>query len=134
MEIVTGDVGVDLLHQFADAAERPAPNGLLGDEAKPALHLIEPTGIGRSVVDVVARPTRQPGLNLGMLVGAVVIRHQVDVEPGRDAAVKMIEKREKFLVAMARLTQGNHLAVKGIECREQGGGAVAGSNRALLWS
>jgi hypothetical protein len=34
MEIVTGDVGVDLLHQFADAAERPAPNGLLGDEAK----------------------------------------------------------------------------------------------------
>ena len=67
MQIVTGDVGVDFLHQLADAAERPAPNCLLGDEAEPALHLIEPTGIGRSVMDVVARPARQPGLNLGML-------------------------------------------------------------------
>ena len=64
MEIVTGDVGVDFLHQLTDAAERPAPNGLLGDEAEPALDLIEPTRIGRGVVEVVARPARQPGLNL----------------------------------------------------------------------
>jgi len=37
MEIVTGDVGVDFLHQLADAAERSAPNCLLSDEAEPAL-------------------------------------------------------------------------------------------------
>ena len=49
----------------------------------------------------------------------------MDVEPGRDAAVEVIKKREKFLVAMARLTQGNHFAIKGIECREQGRSAVA---------
>jgi hypothetical protein len=70
MQIVTGDVGIDFLHQLADAAERPAPNCLLGDEAEPALHLIEPTGVSGRVVDVVARPACQPGLNLGMLVGA----------------------------------------------------------------
>src|SRR6202140_2486432 len=125
MEIVTGDVGVDFLHQLADAAERPAPNCLLSDEAEPALHLIEPTGVGRGVMDVVARPARQPSLNLGMLVGAVVVRHQMDVEPGRNAAVEVIKKREKFLVAMARLAQGNHFAIKGSECREQGGRAGA---------
>src|SRR6202047_251187 len=124
MEIVTGDVGVDFLHQLADAAERSAPNCLLSDEAEPALHLIEPTGVGRGVMDVVARP-RQPSLNLGMLVGAVVARHQMDVEPGRNAAVEVIKKREKFLVAMARLAQGNHFAIKGIACRDQGGSAVA---------
>ena len=125
MQIVVGDIGVDFLDQLADAAERPAPNCLLGDEAEPALHLIEPTGVGRGVMDVVARPARQPGLNLGMLVGAVVVRHQMDVEPGRDTAVEVTKKREKFLVAMARLTQGNHFAIKGIECSEQGSSAVA---------
>src|ERR1700682_6844292 len=97
MEIVTGDVGVDFLHQLADAAERSAPDCLLSDEAEPALHLIEPTGVGRGVMDVVARPARQPGLNLGMLVGAVVVPHQMDVEPGRAAAGGGIKKGEEFL-------------------------------------
>jgi len=63
-----------------------------GDEAEPALYLIEPAGVGRGVVDVVARPARQPGLNLRMLVRAVVVRHQMDVEPGRDTAVEVIKK------------------------------------------
>ena len=54
-------------------------------------------------MEVVARLARQPGLNLGMLVRAVVVRDQMDIEPGWDAAVEVIKKREKFLVAMARL-------------------------------
>ena len=104
MQIVTGEVGVDFLHPRGDAAERATPNCLLGDQAEPALHLIEPTGIGRWVMEVVARPPRQPRLKLGMLVGGVVVRHQVEVEPGRDAAVQVIKKREKFLVAMVQRT------------------------------
>ena len=40
-EIVLGDIGVDLLHELFDAAEGAAPNGLLGDETEPALHLIK---------------------------------------------------------------------------------------------
>ena len=78
------DVGVDLVHQFFDIAERAAPDGLLGDEAEPALDLIEPTRIGRSVVHVIARMTDQPGLDLGMLVGAVVVRDQMDLKSGRE--------------------------------------------------
>ncbi len=123
MQIIAGDIGVDFLHQLADAAERPASNSLLGDEAEPAFHLVEPTGVGWGVMDVVARPARQPGLNLGMLVGTVVVRDQVDVEPRRDAAVEVIKKREKFLMAMARFAQGNHFAIESIECSEQGGSA-----------
>ena len=61
MQIVGGDVSVDFLNQLANAAERPAPNGLLGDEAEPALRLIKPTGVCGSVMDVVARPARQAG-------------------------------------------------------------------------
>ena len=36
---------------------------------QPALHLIEPAGVDGSVVELVARQARQPGLNLGKLVG-----------------------------------------------------------------
>ena len=62
--------GVDPLNQFLDAAKRAATDGSLGDQAEPTLHLVEPRGIGRCVVDVAAGPLRQPGSHLGVLVGA----------------------------------------------------------------
>jgi len=40
--IVVLDKGVDLFDQILDAAERAAANDPLGDQAKPALHLIQP--------------------------------------------------------------------------------------------
>ena len=54
--VVVLDELVDACDQFAHAAEAAAPDGLLGDQSEPALHLIEPRGIGRGVVDVEARP------------------------------------------------------------------------------
>jgi hypothetical protein len=58
-------------------------------------------------------------------VGAVAVRAQMDVDSGRDAAVEVVKKREKFLMAMARLPPGNHFTSEGVEGREQGGSAVA---------
>lgn len=40
--IVPGDEGVDAVGQLADIPEGPATDRLLGDEAKPALDLVEP--------------------------------------------------------------------------------------------
>jgi hypothetical protein len=34
VEVVVGDIGVDLLHQLLDTAKRAAPDGLPGDEPK----------------------------------------------------------------------------------------------------
>ena len=42
VRVVMSDVGVDLLYQFADVAERTAANCLLGDKREPALDLVEP--------------------------------------------------------------------------------------------
>lgn len=64
--------GVDLFDQLFDAAEG-APDRALGDQPEPTLHLIEPRGIGRGVVDVEAWAVCQPGTHLGMFVGAVVV-------------------------------------------------------------
>jgi hypothetical protein len=84
-------------------------------------YLVEPTGIDGSVVDVVSRSLRQPGSNLGMLVGAVLVRDQVvvrdqmDVEPCRHVLVEVVKKRERFLVAMARFALRNQAAIEDVE-------------------
>src|SRR5271156_5359197 len=119
--IVVSYVVVDLVHQFTHAAEGAAPDRLLSDEREPALDLVEPAGVGGSVMDVVARPAREPGFDLGVFVGAVVVGNQVDLELGGDAAVEMIEKGQELLMAMARLALRDDRAVKHVECREQSG-------------
>ena len=124
MEVVIGDIGIDFLYQFSDAAQGAALNCLLSDEPQPALDLIEPTRVGGRGAEVIAGVAREPGLDLGMFVGAVVVRDQMDVQAGRKVAVEVIKKGQKFLVAMARFAHGQHFAIEPVERREQGGGAV----------
>lgn len=50
------------------------------DDPKPAFHLIEPGGVGGRVMDVEAGALRQPDTHLGVLMGAVVVHDQVDVQ------------------------------------------------------
>ena len=119
------DVLVDLLHQLAHAGERPAPNRLLGDKPEPALNLVEPTGVGRRVMDEEARMAREPGFYPWMFVGGVVVRDQMDFEVGRNVAVEVLKEREKFLMAMARLALRDDRTVEHVERRKQRGGAVS---------
>ena len=58
VQIVISHLGVDFLDQLADPAKRAAPNYLLSDQPEPALDLVEPTGVGGRVMEVVARPPR----------------------------------------------------------------------------
>ena len=109
--------GVDLVNQFLDVGERSAVDGLLDDEAEPALHLVDPGGVGRGVVHVMALSPAQPGLDLGMLVGGVVVDHEMDVEMGRHAGVDMPQEGEEFLVPVAPLALGEHFSGGDIESK-----------------
>ena len=71
------DEVIDLLDQFAHIAEGAAADGALGNQCEPAFDLIEPTGIGGSEVQVIAGMTGQPGFDLGMFVGGVIVQDQV---------------------------------------------------------
>ena len=115
-----GDIGVDLRHQLFDTAKRAAPDGLLGDEPKPALHLVEPARVGRREVQMKARMAGQPSLDPGMLVGRVVVRDQMNLKHGRDAGVQMFEKAQKLLVAVARLALGDNRTMEHVERGETG--------------
>lgn len=50
--VVVLDEGVDLVSQLRDRREGSAADGLLGDDAEPALHLVQPGGVGGRVVGV----------------------------------------------------------------------------------
>ena len=65
-----------------DAALEPAL-GQLGEEA---LDGVEPGGRGRREVEGEARMAAEPGADLGMLVGGVVVEDDVDDLAGRDLA------------------------------------------------
>ena len=74
---------------------------------------------------VVARTSRQPAPHFLVLVGGVVINHQMDVQFRRHIGLDVFEELQKFLMTVARLTPGQYLSRGKIQGGEQSGGAVA---------
>ena len=64
----------------ANAAVVTALEQVFGEVGEPALDLVEPAGVGRGVVQGEAGMASQPGLDRRGLVGAVVVRDQVDLQ------------------------------------------------------
>ena len=77
---------------------KPLP-GQLGEEA---LDGVEPGGRGWGEVEMEPLVPAEPGLNLGMLVGGVVVDDQVEFLAGRGLAVDLVEEADEFLMPMAR--------------------------------
>ncbi len=67
----------------------------------------------------------QPGLDVGVVVGAVVVEDQVHLEVLGDLAVDELQEGQELLVAVAGQAQAHDLAGGGIEGGEEGGGPVA---------
>ncbi len=76
-------------------------------------------------MQVKARMTSKPGFDLGMLVGGAVVSDEMERQVVRGIVIQMFEKAQEFLMAMAGLALRNYPTRDDIECREQGGGAVA---------
>src|SRR3954451_20396827 len=106
--------------QIAHAAEGAAPNAFAGDLSKPAFDLIEPRRTGGGKVQMIARPRCQPLLHLWMLVGSVIIEHQVDVQSGINGLINATEEAQELLVTVAGMALGNDGPLKHVERREQG--------------
>ena len=72
------DEMIDFCDQGFDASECPAADGLLGDDIEPDLHLVQPGRIRWGEMSLKTRMKGQPALNARMLMGAIVVDHQVD--------------------------------------------------------
>lgn len=122
--VVVADEGFDAVDQLLGACERTAASFTLSEEPEPALNLIEPGHIGRREVKVEAGTACQPASGLGMLVGAVIVHHEMRTEARRDIGLDALEEPKELLMPMARLALGQDLAIGDIECGKQRGGAV----------
>ncbi|GEM_PF-5634062 len=65
--------------QLFDIAKDTAPEPLLSEITEEALHHVQPRATGWREVQMESRVTGDPLLHLGVLVGSVVVRDQVDV-------------------------------------------------------
>ena len=74
-----------------------AANLPLGERGEPAFDLIEPRGRGRGEVCVEARMAGKPVLDRRGLVRAVVVHHQMDLEPLWGGLVYGAQEREELL-------------------------------------
>ena len=74
------EIGLDCRLEFSDAAEDAAADGVAGDQAEEAFDQIDPGGRGRSEVEVEAGVALEPSLDLGVLVGRVVVDDEMQIE------------------------------------------------------
>jgi hypothetical protein len=72
-----------------------------------------------------AESLRQPEPYIGVLVGAVVVYHHMDVQHLGDGLLDLPKEAQELLVPMPVLALGDHLASRHIQGGEQGGVAVA---------
>lgn len=98
--------------------ERSSTTGALGDEREEAFDLIEPGGVGWREVNVPTRPAGEPGPDLGMLVGGVVVDDEMDVRLVRHVTFDVTQEGEELLVAMAGFALSDDFAVEHVEGAE----------------
>jgi hypothetical protein len=60
-----------------------------------------------------------------MLVGAVVIQHEVNVERSIDGLVNSVEESQKLLMTMAWLAFADHGSFRHVQCGKQSRGPRA---------
>lgn len=112
MAVVLGNEVIDLSDELFDAAEGAAANRLVGNQSKEALNLIQPGAVGRDEMNVPARPLGQPRFDLRMLVGAVVIDDQMNIELRWYRGFDTAQEGEEFLMTVPRLAVGEHFTAE----------------------
>ena len=101
------------------AAEDAAANGILGNQAEEPLDQVGP-GCGRGgKVQMEAGVPFQPGLHLGVLMGGIVIDHQMQVESFGEVPIYRSQKAQEFLVTVPRHALADDLSGCNLECGEQ---------------
>jgi hypothetical protein len=123
--VVGGDEVVDRVFQVCDAGEAAAADALGGDLAEPAFDQVQPRARGRDEVHVEAWMFREPLADAGMLVPAVVVDDQVQVQLRRRPGVDELEELEPFLMTVPRLAVADDAAAGDLQGREERGCAVA---------
>lgn len=104
------EVFLDGGFELGEALEDAAANTVLGDPAKETLDLIEPGSRGRGEVHLEAAMPFEPGLDLSVLMGSVVVGNQMDAQRLGCIALDGAQKSEPLLVAVPFHALPDHLS------------------------
>ncbi len=118
------DILLNRRDELRDAAEDPTPNPLVCHLTEETFHKVEPRTAGWGEMHMETAMAREPPLDLRMLVGGIIIRDQVQGFVLGDLLVEQPQKRQPFLVAMARQARGDDGALGDIQRGKQGGGPM----------
>jgi len=118
--------GVDAADQIIHADEGAALDDPQADQPERALHLVDPGRVRRREVDVEAGVPGQPRPHLGVLVGRVVVDHQMHLLQSRGhLLVDQPQKGQVLLVPVALGAARDHLPRGGLQGGQHGRRAVA---------
>ena len=79
----------------------PRLQAAAGERGEEGLDRVEPGARGRREVEGPARMAGEPGADLGVLVGGVVVEDHVDHLAGRHGGARRVEEADELLVPVA---------------------------------
>src|SRR5271168_1699328 len=100
MFIMTVDVLVDSCDEFLNATESSAAQPIFRQVAEEAFHHVQPGAACGSEVHAEAGMASKPTLDLGMLMGGVIVDDHVDLFAGRNHVVDPAQEFQPLLVTM----------------------------------
>lgn len=122
---MVGQIVFDSGDQGRNASETSSPETFLREFTKPAFNQIQPRTGRWSEVQMKTRMPLEPGFHAGMLMGAIIIHDQMEIEFGRGFAVDFLKESEELLMPMAWHAASDHLAVEHAQGGKQGGRSMA---------
>lgn len=123
--VVCGQMFLDGLGEFCDAAEHSSPEAVDGEIAEEAFHHVQPGGACWSKVEVKPGIAPLPCLNLVMLMGCIVVADEVDLLFGRRASADQVKEANPFLMAVLVHAASDDLTVGCIQRSKERGGSIA---------
>ena len=122
---MTVDIVSDSSNQRRYIPERTSTDAFDGKLTEPTLNQVHPRTGCWNKVQMEPWVSFEPRLYAGMLVGAVIIYDQMQVESPRDLSVYSLKKTDEFLMPMMRHAVADHLAIEHAQSCKESGRAVA---------
>ena len=119
-----GEEAIDGGLQLDDGSEHAAFEPPLGELREEAFDGVEPGCRSGGEVEGPARVPLQPGADLRMLVGGVVVGNGLDQFAGRHGGLDGIEEADELLMSVMLHATADYLAVQHVKGRKQGCGAM----------
>src|SRR5918995_7305471 len=94
------DKASDRGDELGDAGEAATSDCLASEDPKEHFHKVHPAGRGWREMQVDPWVLLQPGAHLGMVMGGIVVQHQVQLTPGIGAG-DLLTERQELGVAMS---------------------------------